>query len=94
LYAISDKGILSCLDARTGKEKYKQRIGGSFAASPLYAGGKIYLFDTQGKTTIFKSGDMYKLVETNQLEGKFMASPAVAGQSLILRTELALYRID
>lgn len=94
LYAISDKGILSCLDARTGKQKYKHRIGGSFAASPLYAGGNIYLFDRDGKTTIFKPGDTYKLVKTNQLEGKFMASPAVAGQSLILRTELALYRID
>ncbi|MFP6619443.1 MAG: PQQ-binding-like beta-propeller repeat protein [Pirellulaceae bacterium] len=94
LYAINDKGILSCLDAKTGKEKYKQRIGGSFAASPLYAGGNIYLFDTQGRTTIFKPGDTYQLVKQNQLEGKFMASPAVAGPSLILRTDRALYRID
>ena len=94
LYAINDKGILSCLDAKTGEEKYRQRIGGSFAASPLYAGDHIYLFDTQGRTTIFKPGDTYKLMKQNQLEGKFMASPAVAGQSLILRTETALYRID
>ena len=94
LYAINDKGILSCLDAKTGKEKYKKRIGGSFAASPLYAGGNIYLFDTQGRTTIFKPGDTYQLVKQNQLDGKFMASPAVAGQALILRTDRALYRID
>ena len=92
LYAISDKGILSCLDAKTGKQKYKQRIGGSFAASPLYAGGKIYLFDTDGKTTIFEPGDSYQPVKTNQLDGEFMASPAVAGQSLILPQKSLLVR--
>ena len=94
LYAINDKGILTCLDAKTGKEKYKQRIGGSFAASPLYAGGNIYLFDTEGRTTIFKPGDTYQQLKQNQLEGRFMASPAVSGQSLILRTDMAIYRID
>ena len=78
----------------TGKEKYKQRIGGSFAASPLYAGGHVYLFDTQGRTTVFKPGDKYQLVKKNELEGKFMASAAVAGKSLFLRTDKALYRID
>lgn len=94
LYAVNDKGIMTCLNAITGEEKYKQRIGGNFAASPLYAGGNIYLFDTRGRTTIFKPGDKYKLVKKNQLEGMFMASAAVAGESLILRTDKALYRIE
>ncbi|MEC9094263.1 MAG: PQQ-binding-like beta-propeller repeat protein [Planctomycetota bacterium] len=94
LYAINDKGVLSCLDAQTGKEKYRQRIGGSFAASPLFAGGHVYLFDTQGRTTVFKPGDKYEMVKKNELEGKFMASAAVAGKSLFLRTDKAFYRID
>ena len=94
LYAVNDKGILTCLDAQSGKLKYRQRVGGNFAASPLYAAGRIYLFDTRGKTTVFQPGEKFKRVAENSLEGMFMASPAVAGNSLVLRTDKALYRID
>ena len=94
VYAINDKGILTCLNADTGEEQYKRRIGGNFAASPIYSNGNIYLFDTQGRTTIFEAGEKFKLVSKNKLDGMFMASPAVSGDSLILRTDKALYRID
>lgn len=94
IYAINDKGILTCLDADTGKEIYKQRIGGNFAASPLYAAGLVYLFDSRGRTTVFRHGDKYQPVGKNKLDGMFMASPAVTGDSLILRTDKAIYRIE
>lgn len=94
LYAINDKGILTCLDTETGQTRYRERIGGNFAASPIYAAGHLYLFDTRGRTTVFKPGDKFERVSRNQLDGMFMASPAVVGKSLVLRTDKALYRID
>lgn len=94
LYAIGDKGILTCLNTASGEQVFKDRIGGNFAASPLFAGGNVYLFDQKGKTTILKHGDKLNVIAKNQLDGKFMASPAVSGKSLFLRTDKAIYRID
>ena len=94
LYAIGDRGILTCLNTETGEQVFKDRIGGNFAASPLFAGGNVYLFDQKGKTTVFKHGDKLNIIAKNQLDGKFMASPAVSGNSLFLRTDKAIYRID
>lgn len=94
VYAVNDKGILTCLDSESGETVYRQRIGGNFAASPLYANQKIYLCDMKGVCIVFEHGRKFKRLAKNQLDGKFMASPAVSGESLILRTDKALYRID
>lgn len=94
LYMISEVGILSCLDAATGKLHYRKRIGANFSASPIFVDGRIYMCDENGKTTVFKPGKQYEELAANQLPGRFMASPAVAGKSLFLRTDTHLYRID
>jgi outer membrane protein assembly factor BamB len=94
LYLISETGILSCFDAQTGKTHYRKRLGGNYSASPVLVDGRIYLCDESGKTTVFAPGKKYELLAANQLEGRFMASPAVSGQSLLLRTDTHLYRID
>ena len=60
----------------------------------VYADGRIYLFSEQGKTTVITPGNSYKVLATNQLEGGFMASPAVAGRAFFLRTKSHLYRIE
>ena len=72
---------------------WKQRIGADFAASPIYADGRIYFFDARGKATLITPGSAYTEIATNQLGDGCMASPAVVGQSLIVRSKTSLYRI-
>lgn len=94
LYLISEVGILSCFDAKTGKSHYRKRLGANYSASPIVVDGRIYLCDEAGKTTVFAPGTTYNELAVNQLDGRFMASPAVTGRSLLLRTDTHLYRID
>jgi len=94
LFSIDDGGIASCLEAKTGKEIWRERVGGNYSASPLYAEGRLYLFSEEGKTTVLAAGREFKKLAENTLEDGFMASPAVAGQALILRTRTHLYRVE
>ncbi len=94
LYMVSDGGIVSCVNVKTGEEIWKERIGGNYFASPIYADGKIYFFSDAGKTTIIKEGREFKVIAVNELEDGFMASPAVSGDSQILRTKTHLYRVE
>ena len=94
LYLINDRGILSCLDARSGAEAWSERLGGNFSASPVYADGRIYLFDEAGKAYVVRPGPTYHLLAENQLEGRVFASPAVVGRALFVRTDAALYRLE
>ena len=94
IYVISDAGILTCLDAMTGEEIYRQRIGGKYAASPLIVGDLIYFFSQEGKTTIVQAGKEYKEIAVNELDGAINASPAAADNVLLIRSDTHLYRID
>jgi outer membrane protein assembly factor BamB len=94
LYVVNNRGIATCFDAGTGAIVWSERVGGNFVASPILADGLLYLCSTQGKTTILRAGRTFEEVASNALEGGFMASPAVAGKALILRTETHLYRIE
>ena len=94
LYMVSDGGVVTCLEVATGKEVWKERIGGNYAASPIVADGRLYFFSQQGKTTVLKPGPTCEVLATNALESGFMASPAVAGKALFLRTRTHLYRIE
>ncbi len=94
LYFVSDKGIARCLDALTGEEKWFARLPGDYSASPLAAEGHLYFFNQDGTCTVLKAGDSFQQVAQNKLDHGFMASPAVAGSALFLRTEKALYRIE
>jgi outer membrane protein assembly factor BamB len=94
LFTISDSGLASALDARTGQVVWTSRVGGNFSASPLRAGNRIYVFSEEGKTTVFEAGRTYTVLAENELEDGFMASPAVDGRALILRTRSHLYRIE
>jgi outer membrane protein assembly factor BamB len=94
LYVNSDGGVLTALDAKTGQEVWVERIGGNYSASPIVANGNAYFFSEEGKTTVIQPGREFKKVAENKLEGGFMASPAVTGRALILRTKTHLYRIE
>jgi outer membrane protein assembly factor BamB len=94
LFMVNDAGIMSCIDAITGDLVWQTRFGGKFSASPLYADGRIYFFSEEGVTPVIAAQREFKLLATNQLDDGFMASPAVDGQALILRTKSHLYRIE
>jgi outer membrane protein assembly factor BamB len=93
LYLISDKGVATCLDARNGEVHWSERIGGNYSASPIFADGKIYFSSREGRTSVVAPGTSYKLLASNELDGKIMASPVACDGMLLLRTDTALYRI-
>jgi outer membrane protein assembly factor BamB len=95
IYMVSDNGgVVTCLDAHTGKENWRERVGGNYSASPLFADGRIYFFSREGTATVIAPGKEYKLLASNTLEGMLMASPAVIDNALLLRSNKALYRVE
>ncbi|MBI5396082.1 MAG: PQQ-binding-like beta-propeller repeat protein [Verrucomicrobia bacterium] len=94
LYMVSDDSVVTCLEVATGKEVWRERIGGKYASSPIYADGRLYFFNQQGKTTVLKPGRTFEVLATNTLDIGCMASPAVSGKALFLRTKTHLYRIE
>ena len=93
LLFISDKGILSSINARTGKLRWRKRIGGNFSASPIVSKGLVFVFDREGKTTIVRPGKTARIIAVNELDEGLMASAAIAKNALILRTSGHLYCI-
>lgn len=94
LYLVTDGGLLSCLDAKTGAERWNENLGGAYSASPIYANGLIYLLAEDGTATVFRPGAGYEPVAKNKLNEKTLASYAVDGDALFVRSEKALYRIE
>lgn len=94
LYFVNDGGMLTCLDALTGTEHYRERLGGNYSASPTFADGKLYFHSREGLTTVVKPGKAFTVLAKNELPGKIFASLAAAGHALYLRTDTALYRIE
>ncbi|MBN1422697.1 MAG: PQQ-binding-like beta-propeller repeat protein [Planctomycetes bacterium] len=94
LYVINDRGVASCLEAKTGAVVWRERLGGTYSASPIDAGGRLYFFNRKGKSTVLAAGREFKILATSDLDEEMMASPAVAGKALFIRTEKNLYRIE
>jgi outer membrane protein assembly factor BamB len=94
LYMVSDGGVATCLEAQTGRPVWQKRLGENYSASPIYASGRIYFFSENGSTTVIKAAGEYEVLSVNQLSAGCMASPAVAGDTLYLRTITHLYAIE
>ena len=94
LYLVGDSGIAACLEAKTGEVVWRERLEGDYSSSMLYAGGRIHFFNRDAAATLIEPGRKCKVLAVNRLEGHMMASPAVAGKALLLRTEKHLYRIE
>lgn len=94
LYMVSDRGIASCLDARTGREHWQERIGGNYSASPVYSAGKVYLQSEEGNTTVVEAGTRFKEVATSKLGERTLASYAVVDSAFLIRSDQHLYRIE
>jgi outer membrane protein assembly factor BamB len=94
LYMVHDSGVVTCLEAKTGAVVWKNRVAGTYSASPIWADRRIYFFNEDGKTTVIEDGRQFKLLAENELADGFMASPAIDGRALFLRTRTHLYRIE
>jgi outer membrane protein assembly factor BamB len=95
-YLVHDTGILAVLNAKTGQELFKVRIGGgghTFSASPVAAGNRIYFLTEGGTTIVLEGADQYKEIARNDLDEMALASPAIAGGAIYIRTATKLYRI-
>jgi hypothetical protein len=93
LYLVNDGGIASCLDAKTGEPHWLQRLGGEFSASPVFADGRVYFLSEDGVATVIAPGKAFRKLATSSLDGETLASMAVAGGSIFIRTASHLYRI-
>jgi outer membrane protein assembly factor BamB len=95
LFMVTDAGArVSCLEAQTGNEVWSERLGSgrqTHWASPIYADGKIYFLSKEGTVAVIAAEREYKLLAENKFRASFIASPAVAGNDLILRSTTHLY---
>jgi outer membrane protein assembly factor BamB len=91
LFVVLDGGIAFCRDLDTDKVIWQHRLGGKFSASALYASGCIYATSEEGKTFVFRASDRYEPVAENELGGGCLATPAICGNQIFLRTDSELY---
>jgi outer membrane protein assembly factor BamB len=94
LYMVSDNGIASCIDAKTGAPHWQVRLGGNHSASPIYADGRIYFLSEEGESVVITPGKEFKELARNQLDGPTLASMAVSGGSIFVRSQTHLYRLS
>ncbi|MCS7047274.1 MAG: PQQ-like beta-propeller repeat protein, partial [Gemmataceae bacterium] len=93
VFLANNAGVAICVDAKTGKEIWKERLADAFRATPLVAGSRVYFFGKEGKTTIIEADRQLKVIGGGELGEDTMASPAVAGNDLILRTKGHVARV-
>ena len=94
LYMVSDNGIASCLNAKSGDPNWQVRLGGNYSASPIYADGRIYFLSEEGESVVIAPGKEFKELARNQLDGPTLASMAVSGGSIFVRSQTHLYRLS
>lgn len=94
LYMVSDGGIASCVDARSGRVHWQERVGGNYSASPLYADGKIYFQNEEGTGVVIKAGQGFEKLATNPLNERTLASYAVGDGALFIRGEQHLFKVQ
>jgi len=96
LYMVSDQGIATCLDAKTGEQVWQERLGGNYSASPIYVDGRIYFQDENGTAVVAQAGREFVELARNTWGdgGRTFASFAVADGALFLRSETHVYRVE
>ena len=94
-YVVNDKGVVWCLDAKTGKEIYgPERVKpGTYSSSPVLADGKIYVTNEEGLTSVVKAGPIFEVVAENPLGDYCLSSPAISDGQIFIRTSTNLYCI-
>ena len=93
IFWVSDDGMATCADARSGDIQWQERLGGHCLASPMVAQGRVYFFRQDGTTIVAKGSRQFERLSENRLEGTLIATPALGEHALYLRTDTHLYRI-
>lgn len=93
LYLVSERGVASCVDAKTGEVCWSERLDGAFSASPVFASGRVCFFGENGTATVVQPDDSFRRLAENEIDGRIMATPAFVDRSIVLRTDTHLYRI-
>jgi outer membrane protein assembly factor BamB len=93
IYMVGDVGVLTVIDAKTGERVFQERIGGVYSASPVAADGKVYLLSEDGETIVVSAGRSPKILARNKLNARQLASPAISGGRLFIRSDDALIAI-
>ena len=91
LLCIKESGVATCLDAKTGEVVWKERLGGTYGASPVLAEGRVYCLAEDGTTTVIAAGREFKQLAKNPLEGLCKASPAISGGRIFIRSQSSLF---
>jgi outer membrane protein assembly factor BamB len=93
LYTFLNGGIVYCREAETGKLIYSGRLGalGDYYSSPVAADDKVYIASAEGEVVVLNAGDELKVLARNKLDGGILATPALVGSSIYVRTETHLY---
>jgi outer membrane protein assembly factor BamB len=91
LFFVADNGIAKCLDARTGRLEWKQRLKGEYRASPLAAEHRIYFLNMEGLATVISATPRFDRLAENQLDDTTIASPATSDDKLFIRGHKWLY---
>ncbi len=94
LFFVNDIGVAQCVEAKTGRVVWTERIGGKHWASPVFADGCIYLVNRDGVVTVIEPSRTFRRIAVNPMNEECMASPAIAGRAIFLRTATSLYRLE
>ncbi len=94
VYMATENGIVTATDAETGDVVWRERLGGVFAASPVAAGGYIYLTSEAGETIVLSAGREPHVVARNRLDERTLASPSIVGTRMLIRTDQRLFCIE
>jgi outer membrane protein assembly factor BamB len=93
IYMMGDVGVLTVVDAKTGERVHQERVGGVYSASPVAGDGKIYMASEDGETIVVAAGRTPRVLARNRLNARQLASPAIAGGRVFIRSDDALYAI-
>jgi outer membrane protein assembly factor BamB len=93
LYLVTEAGVAKCFKAATGEVIWRERLGGRFSASPVWADGKVYFLSDKGTTTVIADGAEFKVLAKNELNETCKASPAISAGNIFIRSDKHLYCI-
>ncbi|MEE9463173.1 MAG: PQQ-binding-like beta-propeller repeat protein [Bacteroidales bacterium] len=93
IYTVDSKGILLCMDTKTGETVWSEKLKEKYHSSPVYIAGHIYFNSNRGETLVIKEGRELEIVARNQLDGEIWATPAVVDGAILMRTSKYLYKI-
>jgi outer membrane protein assembly factor BamB len=94
LYMTNEVGVVTCAEAASGQRLWQRRLGGIFFASPVAGDGKVYMLSETGEAFVLRAGRQPEVLATNDLGERFLASPAISGRRIFLRSDGTLFAVS